>query len=253
MTSVSPKAGQNSKVPLHRFVNDRIYHLNPESKHFHIYSILSAYLNCFPILTSKSQIKAKPSLDVINIKDVKLLGMSGHITVGSCPTAVVNKKKTVAEMDQESSAGIALYDVVDETKKKEVLSPEIHKNYDENAYSNEETEYTELRATRKEESTYCVPQRDKTSEVVLSLNHFGDKGERWKISGSISQVWLCLMIVIFAIAFLTLTIGISSGVLYTMISRLRAEISSNKSEALEVSLNEELVNSIRYELELLRN
>ena len=178
--------------------------------------------------------------------------MSGFLAAGSCPTVVVNKqkKKTVAEMDQESSAVIALYDVVDETKKKEVLSPEIHKNYDENAYSNEEAEYTELRATRKEESTYCVPQRDKTSEEVLSktlssFNHFGDKGERWKISGSISQVWLCLMIVIFAIAFLTLAIGISAGVLYTMISRLRAEISSSKSEA--------LVNSLRYELELLRN
>ena len=178
--------------------------------------------------------------------------MSGFLAAGSCPTVVVNKqkKKTVAEMDQESSAGIALYDVVDETKKKEVLSPEIHKNYDENAYSNEEAEYTELRAARKEESTYCVPQRDKTSEVVLSktlssFNHFGDKGERWKISGSISQVWLCLMIVIFAIAFLTLAIGISAGVLYTVISRLRAEISSSKSEA--------LVNSLRYELELLRN
>ena len=169
--------------------------------------------------------------------------MSGFLAAGSCPTVVVNKqkKKTVAEMDKESSAGIVLYDVVDETKKKEVLSPEIHKNYDENAYSNEEAEYTELRATRKEESTYCVPQRDKTSEVVLSktlssFNHFGDKGERWKISGSISQVWLCLMIVIFAIAFLTLAIGISAGVLYTMISRLRAEISSSKSEALVNSL-----------------
>ena len=38
-----------------------------------------------------------------------------------------------------------------------------------------------------------------------------------------------------------------------MICRLRAEISSNKSEALEVSLNEELVNSLRYELDLLQN
>ena len=135
------------------------------------------------MLTNKSQIKAKPSLDVVTIKDVKLLEMSGHLTAGSCPTAVVNKKKTVAEMDQESSAGIGLYEVVDETKKKEVLSPKIHNNYDENDYSNEEAEYTELRATRKEESTYCVPQRDKTSEVVLSktlssLNHFGDKGKR---------------------------------------------------------------------------
>ena len=61
------------------------------------------------------------------------------------------------------------------------------------------------------------------------------------------------MIVIFAIAFLTLAIGITAGVLYTMISRLRAEISSSKSEALDVSLNEELVSSLRYELELLRN
>ena len=83
------------------------------------------------------------------------------------------------------------------------------------------------------------------SKTLSSFNHFGDKDERWKISSSISQVWLCLMIVIFAIAFLTLAIGISAGVLYTMISRLRAEISSSESEA--------LVNSLRYELELLRN
>ena len=61
------------------------------------------------------------------------------------------------------------------------------------------------------------------------------------------------MIVIFAIAILVLAIGISAGVSYSMIFRLRAEISSNKSEALEVSLNEELVNSLRYELELLQN
>ena len=38
-----------------------------------------------------------------------------------------------------------------------------------------------------------------------------------------------------------------------MICRLRAEISSNTSAALEVSLNEELVSSLRYELDLLRN
>ena len=38
-----------------------------------------------------------------------------------------------------------------------------------------------------------------------------------------------------------------------MISSLRAEISSSKSETLEVSLNEELVNSLRYELEFLQN
>ena len=61
------------------------------------------------------------------------------------------------------------------------------------------------------------------------------------------------MIIIFAIAFLVLAFGISAGVFYAMICRLRAEISSNKSEALEVSLNEELVSSLRYELELLQN
>ena len=61
------------------------------------------------------------------------------------------------------------------------------------------------------------------------------------------------MIIIFAIAFLVLAFGISAGVFYTMICRLRAEISSNKSEALEVSLNEELVSSLRYELDLLQN
>ena len=61
------------------------------------------------------------------------------------------------------------------------------------------------------------------------------------------------MIVIFAIAILVLAFGISAGVSYSMISRLRAEISSSKSEAVEVLLNEELVNSLRYEIDLLQN
>ena len=61
------------------------------------------------------------------------------------------------------------------------------------------------------------------------------------------------MIVIFAIAFLILAFGISAGVSYSMVSRLRAEISLNKSKALEVPLNEELVNSLRYDLELHQN
>ena len=163
-------------------------------------------------------------------------------------------------MDQESTTDIALYAVVDETNKKRVLSPEIHKNYDENDYSNVEAEYTELRATRKEETqpTYTVLQRDKTSQALLSkilpsFNCFGDKHKKWETAGSISQVWLCLVIVIFAIAILVLAFGISAGVFYTMICRLRSEISSNKSEALEVSLNEELVSALRYELELLQN
>ena len=163
-------------------------------------------------------------------------------------------------MDQESTTDIALYAVVDETNKKRVLSPEIHNNYDENDYSNVEAGYTELRATRKEETqpTYTVLQQDKTSQAVLnktlpSFNCFGDKHKNWETAGSISQVWLCLVIMILAISILVLAFGISAGVFYTMIFRLRAEISSNKSEALEVSLNEELVSSLRYELDLLQN
>ena len=163
-------------------------------------------------------------------------------------------------MDQESTADIALYAVVDETNKKTVLSPEIHKNYDKNDYSNVEAGYTELRATRKEETqpTYTVLQQDKTSQAILSktlpsFNCFRDKHKNWETAGSISQVWLCLVIMIFAISILVLAFGISAGVFYTMICRLRAEISSNKSEALEVSLNEELVNSLQYELDLLKN
>ena len=189
--------------------------------------------------------------------------MSEDLAAGTCPTyAVVDnrKKKKVAEMDQESSADIALYAVVDKAKKKTVFSPDIHKNYDENEYSSAEVKCTESHATREEESqpTYSVLERDKTFEVVSSknsssFNRFGDKDKKWKKSGSISQVWLCLVIVIFAIAILVLAFGISAGVSYSMISRLRAEISSSKSEALEVSLNEELVNSLRYELELLQN
>ena len=166
--------------------------------------------------------------------------MSGDLVAESCPTyAVVDKrkKKKVAEMDQESSADIALYAVVDKAKKKYVFSPDIHKNYDENEYSTAEVKCTESRATREEESFNC----------------FGDKDKKWNISGSISQVWLCLVIVIFATAILVLAFGISAGVSYSMISRLRAEISSNESEAVEVSLNEELVNSLRYEIDLLQN
>ena len=163
-------------------------------------------------------------------------------------------------MDLESTTDIALYATVDETNKKRVLSPEIQKNYDENDYSNMESEYTELRATRKEETqpTYTVLQRDKTSQAELSktlpsFNCFGDKHKNWETAGSISQVWLCLVIMIFTVAILVLAFGISAGVFYTMIFRLRAEISSNKSEALEVSLNEELVSSLRYEIDLFHN
>ena len=46
--------------------------------------------------------------------------MSGDLVAESCPTyAVVDKrkKKKVAEMDQESSADIALYAVVDKAKR----------------------------------------------------------------------------------------------------------------------------------------
>ena len=178
--------------------------------------------------------------------------MSGDLAAGTCPTyAVVDKrkkKKKVLEMDQESSADIALYAVVDKAKKKSAFSPDIHKNYDKNKYSREE----------ESQPSYSVLERDKTSEVVSSknsssFNRFGDKEKKWKISGSISQVWLCLVIVIFAIAILVLAFGISAGVSYSMISRLRTEISSSKSEALQGSLNEELVSSLRYELELLQN
>ena len=189
--------------------------------------------------------------------------MSGDFATESCPAyAVVDKqkKKKVAEMDQDSSADIALYAVVDKAKKKSAFSPDIQKNYDKNEYSTAKVKCTESHATREEESQpkYSVLERDKTFEVVSSkssssFNRFGDKDKKWKKSGSISQVWLSLVIVIFAIAILTLAFGISAGVSYSMISRLRAEISSNTNEALEVSLNEELVNSLRYDLELLQN
>ena len=187
--------------------------------------------------------------------------MSGDLVAESCPTyAVVDKrkKKKVAEMDQESSADIALYAVVDKAKKKNVFSPDIHKNYDENGYSTAEVKCTESYATREEESKPTYSVLEKTSEVVSRktsslFNRFGDKDKKWNISGSISQVWLCLVIVIFAIAILVLAFGISAGVSYSMISRLRAEISSSKSEAVEVLLNEELVNSLRYKIDLLQN
>ena len=173
--------------------------------------------------------------------------MSGNLAAGTCPTyAVVDKrkKKKVAEMDQDSSADIVLHAVVDKAKKMSVFSPEIYKNYDDNEYSNVEGKCSESRASREEEAqpTYSVLERDKKSDEVLSkysslFNHFGDKDNKWKTAGSISQLWLCLVIVIFAITLFAVAFGISAGVSYSMISTLRSEISSN----------------IRYELELLQN
>ena len=167
--------------------------------------------------------------------------MSGDLAVEACPThAVVDKrkKKKVVEMDQESSADIALYAVVDKAKKKSVFSLEIYKNYDAKEYSNVEGKCSESRASREEEAqpTYSVLERDKISEVVSSknsslFNHFGDKDNKWKTAGSISQLWLCLVIVIFAITLFAVAFGISAGVSYAMMSTLRSEISSNKSKA----------------------
>ena len=68
-------------------------------------------------------------------------------------------------MDQESTTDIGLYAVVDETNKKRVLSPEIHKNYDENDYSNVEAEYTELRDTRKEKHSLHTLFYSKTKHL----------------------------------------------------------------------------------------
>ena len=44
--------------------------------------------------------------------------MSGDLAAGSCPTYAVVKE---VEIDQKSSADIALYAVVDRTKKKKVF------------------------------------------------------------------------------------------------------------------------------------
>ena len=144
---------------------------------------MSAFLNWLPNLASKLHIKSH--LDVVHLKPVKLFKTSGDHAAESCPTyAVVDnrKKKKVAEMDQESSADIALYAVVNKAKKKSVFSPDIHKSYDENEYSTAEVKCTVSHATREEESqpTYSVLERDKSSKVVLSktslsFNRFGDK------------------------------------------------------------------------------
>ena len=122
--------------------------------------------------------------------------MSGDLADRSCPTyAVVDKrkKKTVAEMNRESSTDFALYAVVDKAKKKKVLSPAIH---DDNEYSNVVGKSTESQATRKEEAqpTYSVLEQNKTSQVVVSktsslFNRFGDKHKKWKTAGSSSQLW----------------------------------------------------------------
>ena len=85
--------------------------------------------------------------------------MSGDLSAGSCPTyAVVDKrkKKKVAEMDQESSADIALYAVVDKAKKKSEFSPDIHKNYDENEYSTAEVKCTESYEEKKSPSLHTL-------------------------------------------------------------------------------------------------
>ena len=187
--------------------------------------------------------------------------MSGDFASGSCPTyAVVDikKKKKVAVSAQESSAfaDIALYAVVDKTKKKEVLSNE---NYNVNDYTPVEAECTELHGAREEEPQpkYSVlHQHNMTSDVAQyktsSLFHsLGEKNKKWKSAESISQ--LCSVIMIIAVLFLALAFAISTGISYTMISKLMSEIMSSKGTAYQGSMNKELVNSIQYELELLQN
>ena len=185
--------------------------------------------------------------------------MSGDILPESCPTyAVVNikqKKKKLPKKGEVNSTDIALYAVVDRTKKKKVLSKERYKNYDLNDKTNSESECASSIAVREEESRPTYPVENK-SEVVFStsssfFSYLGDKYRKSKSLGSFSQ--LCLILLIITTSLLVLAFVISTGVSYTMISRLRSEITSDRTKASEDSLNEQIITSIQYELKLLRN
>ena len=162
--------------------------------------------------------------------------MSADILPESCPTyAVVNIKQKKKKGEENSTdIGIALYAVVDRTKKKKVLSKERYKNYDLNDKTNSESECASSIAVREEESRPTYPVENK-SEVVFSTSLFfsylGDKYRKTKSAGNISQ--LCLILLIITTSLLFLAFVISTGVSYTMISGLRTEITSDRTKASE--------------------
>ena len=183
--------------------------------------------------------------------------MSGDLASGPCPTyAVVDirkKKKKVAEGDQDDS-DIALYAVVDKTKKKNASSIT---NYSESVYTEMEPETTGSHIVREQES-YSVLHRDTASNVVLGksssqFNSFEDKDKRWKSARPISQLCLVIMVIAITLLVLAIAVAISVGISYTMISRLRSEISSAQSSALNISLDDRQLNSVPCDLEHLEN
>ena len=183
--------------------------------------------------------------------------MSGDLASGPCPTyAVVDisrKKKKVAEGDQDDS-DIALYAVVDKTKKKNASSI---KNYSESVYSEMEPETTGSHIVREQES-YSVLHRDTASSVVLGksssqFNSFEDKYKRWKSARPISQLCLVIMVITISLLVLATAVAISVGISYTMISRLRSEIFSAQRSASNISLDDRQLNSVPCDLEHLEN
>ena len=98
-------------------------------------------------------------------------------------------------MDRDSSTDIACLYTVD---KKKVLYPEIHKNYDDNDYS-----YVEgvlMLQEKKSHSLHTLFYRARqnfSSGIEQNFIIVGDKDKKRKTAGSISQVRLCLVSVIF--------------------------------------------------------
>ena len=127
-------------------------------------------------------------------------------------------------------------------------------------YNDMEPETTGSHAVRKEESqrTYSVLHQDTASDVVLcksssQFNSFEDKDKRWKSAVTISQLYLVIMVISILFLVLATAVAISVGLSYTMISRLRSEVSSAQSNAPNISLDDEQLNSVPCELEHLQN
>ena len=167
---------------------------------------------------------------------------------------IKKKKKKVAERDQKSSADTALYAVVNKKKKEKVLSNEVHKN-DHDIHSYVESESTELYAVRqdKPQITYSVQQDqtfDKKTPSPL-FNYFGNKNKSLTSAGIIFQI--CLVITIITVLFLVFAFVISAAISYTMISKLRSEITSAQCKASKDTSNNGLMISMQYAVEHLEN
>ena len=153
--------------------------------------------------------------------------MSGDLEAGSCPTYSLEdmEQKKPQLAIQESSADAALPAADDNRDEKKIAPQQI----------------LEKDPLKKEES-----------QPKYSALQMDSRGKYKKGESAVTFSQLCLIVSVIGLTFLILAVAISVGVSYAVISRFRSEINSG-SKASESLLNEELVSSLQYELEILQN